>query len=455
MVDASFALTFGATLGLLTGMPMLTRSARLPAWLHAVVALLAASICAEVALLPVSAFVFSRVTVAGLLLNFAAIPLMTVVQIAGMLLVAVAPMSSRAALWSGYVAHLGVRGILVSAALVDVWPWMAKRVPPPSLWLMAGYYGAVVTALLARTRRMSVGGAMGAVLCGWWVVAAPTFGPMLVVSPLRVTFIDVGQGDAALVQFPNGRTLAVDAGGVAGSAFDIGSRVVSPTYWALGVRRLDYMSISHGDPDHIGGAASVFRDFRPAEVWEGVPVPSHEPAKRLHALADSAGAPWRTLQSGDSMTVGEVRLSVHHPPIPDWERQRVRNDDSEVIEIRYGGVSFVFTGDIGRDVEHAIASSFERAPVRILKVPHHGSATSSSIEFLRALHPDIAVVSDGRGNPFGHPVPLVVDRYRAIGAAIYRTDLDGAVTVETDGKTVRLHTFTHRLLTLRTHEQNH
>jgi competence protein ComEC len=459
VVDASFALTFGATLGLLAGMPRLKRPARMPGWIYAVVALLGASICAEVALLPVSAFVFSRVTAAGLLLNFAAIPLMTLVQIAGMLLVALVHVSSRAALWTGYVAHLGVRGILVSASLVETWPLMtklAKRVPPPSLWLMGTYYGALVLALLARPRWARTTAVVTTVLCGWWMVAAPAWrSPWSVApAPLRVTFLDVGQGDAAIVQFPNGRTLSIDNGGIAGTSFDIGSRVVSPAYWALGIRRLDYMSISHGDPDHIGGAASVFRDFRPAEIWEGVPVPPHEPTKRLRALADAAAVPWRTLQPGDHLSVGEVLLTVHHPSPPDWERQRVRNDDSEVIEIRYGGVSFVFTGDIGRETETAIAASFTRAPVRILKVPHHGSATSSSIDFLHALHPDIAVISDGRGNPYGHPVPLVLERYRAMGAAIYRTDLDGAVTVETDGRTVRVHTFTNRRLTLRTHDHH-
>ena len=110
----------------------------------------------------------------------------------------------------------------------------------------------------------------------------------------------------------------------------------------------------------------------------------------------------------------------------------------------------VFTGDIGREVEAAIAPSFTRAPIRILKVPHHGSATSSSQPFLDALRPDIAVISAGRGNPFGHPVPQVLERYRNIGAAIYRTDKDGAVSVETDGKTVRVRTFKGRKLTLTT-----
>src|SRR6185436_16672364 len=183
------------------------------------------------------------------------------------------------------------------------------------------------------------------------IVAAPALPVALSQRPLRVTFLDVGQGDAAIVQFPDGRSLSIDAGGLPGSSFDLGGRGVTPELRAVGLRRLDYMSISHGDPDHMGGAVSVFRDFHPGEVWDGVPVPSHQPTRELRALADISGAAWRTLQAGDAMSFGSVGVSVHHPPRPDWERQRVRNDDSEVLEIRYGSVSFVFTGDIGREVE--------------------------------------------------------------------------------------------------------
>jgi competence protein ComEC len=314
--------------------------------------------------------------------------------------------------------------------------------------VMAVYYASLVAVASATFMRLSTALLIAA---GLWIVVTPTFaifpsGP----QPLRVTFLDVGQGDAAIVQFPDGRTLSIDAGGQASTTFDIGGRVIAPAFWALGVRRLDYMSVTHGDVDHIGGAASVFRDFRPFEVWEGVPVPPHAATRELRVLANEAGTVWRTLQPADRVSFGKVDLVVHHPPHPDWERQRVRNDDSEVLEIRYGGVSFVFTGDIGRDVERAIASRFTRAPIRILKVPHHGSATSSSQAFLDALRPDIAVISAGRGNPFGHPVASVLERYRNIGAAIYRTDQDGAVTVETDGNTVRVRTFTGRKLTLTT-----
>jgi len=446
IVDAGFALTFGATLGIIIGMSGFAGIAALPWWLRPAAALFAASLCAEIALLPVGAFVFSRVTFAGLLVNFAAIPLMALVQIAGMITFALAAPAPDMALWVGWIAHWAVEGLVGSARLVDVMPWLTRRLAPPSLWIVAGYYVALVAALASR--RVLYAAAVAAF--GLWIIIAPDLASGASARLLRVTFLDVGQGDAAIVQFPDGRTLSVDAGGLPGTTFDIGSRVVSPAFWALGVRRLDYMSVTHGDADHIGGAASVYRDFAPFEVWEGVPVPRHRPTTELRALADGRGTVWRTLQPDDKVSFGGVDLFVRHPPHPDWERQRVRNDDSEVIEIRYGGVSFVFTGDIGREVEREIAPSFDRAPIRIMKVPHHGSATSSSALFLDALRPDIAVISAGRGNTFGHPVPSVLERYRAIGAAIYRTDQDGAVSVETDGKTVRVRTFTNRRLTLRT-----
>lgn len=446
LVDAGFALTFGATIGILVGMskfePMMPPSP----WVRAPAALLIASICAELVLLPVGAFVFSRVTFAGLIVNFAAIPLMTVVQIAGMAVVGLTWVSPELARFAGWIGHLAVEGLIGSATLVDYVPWLTRRVAPPPAWIMAAYYASLIAVATATFGRLAVVTLAGAAI---WIITTPTFPPGG--QPLRVTFLDVGQGDAAIVQFPDGRTLSIDAGGLAATTFDIGGRVIAPAFWALGVRRLDYMSITHGDADHIGGAAALFRDFSPFEVWEGVPVPPHALTRELRALAHRAGTVWRTLQPADRASFGNVDLLVHHPPNPDWERQRVRNDDSEVIEIRHGGVSFVFTGDIGSEVERTIAASFGRAPIRILKVPHHGSATSSSQGFLEALRPDIAVISAGRGNTFGHPVPSVLERYRRIGAAIYRTDQDGAVTVETDGTTVRVTTFMGRRLTLTTY----
>jgi competence protein ComEC len=454
VVDAGFSLTFGATLGILVG---LQRSAGLlpgRRWLLAPASLFATSLFAEIALLPISASLFSRVTFAGLLANFAAIPLMTVVQIAGMAIVGVAWSNAEVGRWLGGIVHFAVEGLIGSAAIVDVLPWLTRRLAPPSMYVTLLYYASLVACaipthrLASSVRRTSIAIATA---CGLWIAFAPSLNLALGKRPLRVTYLDVGQGDAAIVQFPNGRTLSVDAGGVSGSGFDIGERVVAPALWALGIRRLDYMSISHSDIDHVGGALSLFRDFGPLEMWEGIPVPPHGATRELQNASHQSGAVWRTVRSGDRANFGDVEVIVRHPPPPDWERQRVRNDDSEVIELRYEGVSFVFSGDISRDAERALAPQFDRVPIRILKVPHHGSATSSSNEFLKSLQPDVAVISAGRGNPFGHPAVSVLERYRQLGAAIYRTDQDGAVTVETDGTTVKVRTFTNRRLTLTTH----
>jgi competence protein ComEC len=184
-------------------------------------------------------------------------------------------------------------------------------------------------------------------------------------------------------------------------------------------------------------------------VWEGIPVPRFEPLNALRVAATAAGASWTTKYRGARRVIDGVEVTAHHPAMEEWERQKVRNDDSIVLELRWRGVSVLMTGDIGRAVEDDIVRLIPPAPLRILKVPHHGSLTSSSAEFLAAVRPNVAVVSAGRSNHFGHPAPEVLDRYRAIGAAIFRTDEDGAVTVDTDGQTVEVHTFLGRRLTLK------
>jgi competence protein ComEC len=150
VVDTGFALTFGATLGILLGMSKLAGVFPESRWLRAPAALLMASVCAEIALLPIGAFAFSRVTVAGLIVNFAAIPLMTLAQIAGMAAVGLSGLSADLARWTGWMAHIAVEGLIGSAALVDVFPWLTRRLAPPSPWVMAVYYGSLVAILYAR-----------------------------------------------------------------------------------------------------------------------------------------------------------------------------------------------------------------------------------------------------------------------------------------------------------------
>ena len=450
--DAGFLLTFGATAALLEGARraspapasrtveglVLRKGAR---WL---LASLAASLAVETALLPISAWTFSRVTSAGLVLNLAAVPLMALVQVGGMLVSCLADVEpvARPAGWLAYAASASLVG---SARLVDVAPWLTTRVPPPSLLLIAFYYAGLAFALLAHGARRWWGmtlliGSMLAIVSGQpagWLSEASTPGR------LRLTMFDVGQGDATLVELPDSSRVLVDAGGTpfGGSTFDIGSRVLTPALWARGIRRLDALVITHGDPDHIGGAPAVLDDFAPARIWEGVPVLRHRPLQDVLEHARAAGTRVERRQAGDAWHAGAARVRVLHPPVPDWERPRVRNDDSIVLEIVYGDVAVLLLGDVGAGIERAIYPQLTPARHRILKVGHHGSRTSTSQELLDHWRPDIVVISCGRGKTFGHPAPVVLRRLESIGARIYRTDLDGQITIDSDGREVSVRTY--------------
>ena len=437
IVDPGFLLSFGATAAILAGVPRLLRGLRRD---RSVAALPAATLCAEVALAPLAASFFSRVTAAGLIVNFAAIPLMTVVQAGSMALLAVSLISPGWADLAAAPVHWSAHGLVESARFVDVAPWLARDASPPAWWVCVAYYAACLGALHARLRRFSLTAlavAMLVLVAGAPLTARDTV-PPAAAGWLRVVVLDVGQGDATVVTFPDRTSMVIDAGGLAGTTFDIARRVVVPSVRALGVRSLHAVVVTHADPDHISGAEGVLRAFSPAALWEGIPVPPHPTLRALAARAAEQRMLWRNVRAGDRDRAGEVEVRVLHPTEPDWERQRVRNDDSIVLELRYRDVSILLPGDIGREVERALIPTLDLGRTVVLKAAHHGSATSSSDEFLDATKPKAVIFSAGRNNRFGHPAKVVVDRMGARGIEMFSTAEDGAVFVETDGREVRV-----------------
>ena len=457
LLDPGFVLSFGATLAILLAATRLAGTrprdhgvARHRIWIarvaYAAKMLFAATLCAELALAPVGARLFGRLSAAGLLLNFVAIPLMSVIQIAGLAAVAIALVSASLASATGSIVHLATMGLLRSARLVDVAPWLVLDVPPPAGWLMAGWYaGLAGLAWLARRQSRATAAAL-LVVSGLLIVAGrPATRAVLVPRAAdgwtRVVFLDVGQADATMIRPPDRDPILVDAGGIAGSSFDVGRRVTLPSAWAFGVIRSGPLVLTHGDPDHVGGAPAILRALRPAQIWDGIPVPAHEPMRRLRETARRSGVPWIERRAGEAWIDGGLRIEVLNPPAPDWERVKVRNDDSIVLHVRIGDVGFVLPGDITRAVEPAIVAGIHRAPVTIIKAPHHGSAGSSSQPLVDALRPAAVIFSAGRRNPFGHPAPAVVARYREAGAAVFSTAEDGAVIADTDGRRIVMWTW--------------
>jgi competence protein ComEC len=442
VLDAGFALTFGATAALVESANRLSARSSRSAPVRWLVTSLVASAAVELFVLPVAAQTFSQVTAAGLVLNVVAVPAMALVQVAGMAALlpdALAGVASSA----GWAAHVGATVLVGSSRLVDIAPWLTARVPAPGVLLVALYYAALLTALYAtrpRLRRMGVLATIVVVLLAVGGIRGRFASPPSV--DLQLTMFDVGQGESMLLRGPSGRTLLIDAAGAPfGASLDIGARVLVPALWARGLRSLDVLLLTHGDPDHIGGATTLIDVFRPRGLWEGVVVPRHDASARVRAHAATRGATQSLLRAGRAWIWDNATIRVLHPPEPDWERPRVRNDDSVVLEVRYGDVALLLTGDISHDVERAIIPELTPAPWRVLKVGHHGSRTSSSSALLEAWRPQLALISAGRGNSFGHPTADVLRRLDAIGATTLRTDLHGQITVETDGRTLRWSTY--------------
>ncbi|MEZ5420837.1 MAG: DNA internalization-related competence protein ComEC/Rec2 [Vicinamibacterales bacterium] len=443
--DVGFWLTSAATAGIVVGLPPGPGEG----WRRWTRALVVTSVWAEAALLPIGAAVFQLVAPAGVLLSALAIPAMAVVQTAALAAVAVDAVWPWGTAWLGGVLRVATALVTESARLVDAWPWLSWRVPPPEPAAVGVYYAllgawvwtrrpAADTAWARTVRRAT---ALLTPAAAVWIAVAPLSLVPRAPDELRLTVFDVGQGDAMLVEFPNGRTMLVDAGAATSDGRDVGGRVVGAAMRALGVRRLDYLVVTHADADHLGGAATIVREFSPAEVWVGVAVADHPPSAALRAVADTRRAGWREVRAGERLRVGDTAVEVRYPPPPDWQRIAPRNDDSVVLVVRWREVQLVLTGDIGAEPERALAPTLAADPsarLTVLKVAHHGSAGSTSEAWVQAVRPQVAVVSAGASNPFGHPAAAVLERLERLGASVWRTDREGAVTVRTDGRTLEV-----------------
>lgn len=252
-------------------------------------------------------------------------------------------------------------------------------------------------------------------------------------SDLIVRFLDVGQGDAIFITLPDGSSMLIDAGTRAA-----GGGVVS-TIEALGVKKIDYVVFTHPHEDHIGGAVAVLKAFDVGEVV--MPRTSHT-TQTYENLLDAIAAKDRAVTEAKAGKVIIDEENLKACLISPGKTFEELNDMSAVLALKYGDRTFVFEGDAGEEAEAAmtLSSSVQLPKADVLKVAHHGSASSSTKTFLELVSPSIAVISVGADNDYGHPTRDAIDRLVAIGAKVYRTDQHGTITVTTDGTTLDVKT---------------
>ena len=255
-------------------------------------------------------------------------------------------------------------------------------------------------------------------------------------SPVgEVTVLDVGQGDSLYIRLPFNRGhYLIDTGGLfrlpeepwkkGQDPFDPGEDVVVPFLKSRGVQTIDKLILTHGDADHIGSAASLFAHFRVREVISGDTTEKKELEKKVLKIAQLHGARIRLVSEGMGWTVAGQRFIVLNPK----KGAPAQNESSIVLYASIGGLDWFFAGDLEKEGERRIMEAYPHLTVDVLKVAHHGSRMSTSDSFLDYLRPEVALISAGKNNRFGHPHPEVVERLENRGVAIFRTDSHGAIT---------------------------
>jgi competence protein ComEC len=464
VADVGFQLSVAATAGLLVwGAPFAAwLGARLPAWLPTwLVEALAVSLAAQLATLPLVLFHFGRLSLVAPLANLLAAPLVAPATGASALALAVGGLA-QAGVPAIALAPLELAGALVIGGLIGIarlcaaLPLASVELPPPLD--LVGFAAAALVVLAGLRRQAAMGpsasaarrptgvetppgrGLRSAALAALAAVVLLTafVGLARPDGRLHVTVLDIGQGDAILLRGPAGSRVLVDTGPDPDRLLvELDARVPA---WD---RRLDMVVITHPHEDHVAGLALLLDRYRIGAIAEPGMIGLGPGDAQFRQRLAELGRTTQLLAAGDSFTFDDVKVLVHWPlrgrvPARPADGGRDVNNVSIVLELRYGERRLLLAGDMEQEIDPQLLASglapADGPPIDVLKVAHHGSATASTDAFIERLRPQVAIISAGLGNPYGHPSPQTVARLERAGAQLYRTDLDGSVEITTDGQ---------------------
>jgi competence protein ComEC len=420
------------------------------------------SFMATLGTLPLIMYYFNSMSFVGLVVNLAAVPVIGGIVVpmglfSSALLFLWEPLGLWGFKWSGWILAKAIGGIQWAAA----WPFSAAGTVTPSGFEIALYYLTLGCLLFLHRNRSSLiqidplgkyrlGGLRGKLIIG--MVVALVVGWICDIgywvhrrfwhSELRVTILDVGQGAAALVEFPGGSVAMVDGGGFNDNqVFDIGKNVLAPYLWQNKIRAVDTVILSHPNADHLNGLLFILDHFNVKKFWSNGQSADTEGYRLLKEILAKQRIETPTLDSMDRrITINGVSVEILHPKqdtgvsLQGAAAEKDANNDSLVVKVTYGGHSVLFPGDIESQGEMELSEdNGDRLWATVLVAPHHGSRSSSTSRFLQDVSPEWVVVPCGKDNRFGFPAPEVMSRYRTMGAKVLTTSENGAVFIKMNG----------------------
>jgi competence protein ComEC len=379
---------------------------------------------------------FHRLPWRSIWANLAVVPLTGVLMPACVAAVSLSFVNAWLAKLPAMIAAYSLAGITGSVHFFGAAGTADARLAKPGMLLVSLCGVAIVLAILAARRRRIVSFATILLLCVSTLWLANVHPAQAYNPALEITAIDVGQGESLLMVTPSGKRVLLDSGGLLGfsrSEFDVGEEVTSSYLWNRGIDHLDAVAFSHPHSDHLQGMRAVIANFRPRELWMGAEI-DNSLTHDVERACEEYGVTLVRRSAGETFTYGDVKFAVLSPAqdlVPD---PRQLDDSSMVLRASYGATSVLLPGDAHKKLEARLPANSLGSD--LLKIGHHGSSTSTSPEFLLAVHPKFALISAGRNNQFRHPRPDVLKRLADAHVKVYRTDLFGPVSFYLDGKTV-------------------
>ena len=429
LTDASFLLSYGAILGILLVVPKMQGKILPALW---------SSIGVNVMLFPILLWFYYEFPVYSIGLNLVAIPLMSVLLGCGLL--------GSVFCW---ISPLSRILFFVCEKVLEFYEWLgtwSSQLPcarivfgKPEIWEIFIYYTLLAVILLfvgvIKKRRYLLWGILGVLIC---------FLGIHFPKDVKVTMLDVGQGDCAYIQGPRGQTYLIDGGSSDVEA--VGKYRMEPFLKSLGVGSLDYVFLTHGDQDHCSGIREMIERQTLGVRIERLVLPINwgqdEALVEIGKMAKAQGITVLTMQTGQSVQEGEMKLTCLQPSRKDGFEG---NAGSLVLELEYQDFAMLFTGDVEHKGEEKLTKTIAGKTYDVLKVSHHGSKNATKETFLQVAKPKIGLISAGVDNNYQHPHPDVVERLKNIGCAIYETAKKGAITLQTDGNSLTIVLLPYRL----------